>query len=189
VAITFENTSNTPNETVLREIDITVTDSESLASNTATTTIQVIDLPNAAPALDLDVLDNPNIEPNENAGVIPLNISDPINIITDADGNTIQATYSSVATVNGVTIDLVATLNDLEIIEPSTSNNPSTEFVFRTTPFTNDATDPDFGQLNANNSVPGDFGRAEVTYSLVDQATGNPVPLPMTMIYPVQILS
>ena len=81
LAITFENTSNQPNDTTIREIDITVTDGDSLASNTATSFIQVIDLPNEAPTIDLDVLDDPSVEPNEAAGIIPLNISEPINCL------------------------------------------------------------------------------------------------------------
>ena len=136
-----------------------------------------------APTIDLDVVDDPNVEPDEAAGIIPLNISAPINIITDADGNTIQATYSSVATVNGVTVDLVATLDSLDIIEPSTGGNQVTEFRFNTSPFTDDNNDQNFGEVNANNMIPGDFGRAVVTYSLVDQATGNPVPLTFTVLF------
>ena len=136
-----------------------------------------------APTIDLDVLDDPTVEPNEAAGIIPLNISEPINIVTDADGNTTQATYSSVAIVNGVTVDLVATLNTVEIIEPSTGGNSVDTFEFNTTPFTNVEGDPNFDQLNANNRLPGDFGRANVTYALVDQATGNPVPLTFTVLF------
>ncbi|MEL7015973.1 MAG: Ig-like domain-containing protein, partial [Pseudomonadota bacterium] len=141
---------------------------------------------NEAPTIDLDVLDNPNIEPDPSNGVIPLVITAPINIQTDMDGNTIQATYRGVATVNGVTVDLIATLNSIEIIEPSTGNmagNTVDEFEFNTSPFTRDPNDPNFGLFNANNTVPGDFGRANVTYSLVDQATGNPVPLTFTVLF------
>ena len=82
-----------------------------------------------------------------------------------------------------MTIDLVATLNSLEIVEPSTSNNQVNEFAFNTTPFSNDQNDPNFGERNANNRIPGDFGRVNVTYALVDQATGNPVPLTFTVLF------
>ena len=107
-----------------------------------------------APTIDLDVVDDPNVEPDEAAGIIPLDITTPVNIVTDADGNTTQATYRSVATVNGVTVDLVATLNSIEIIEPSTGGNQVSEFSFNTTPFSNDQNDPNFGELNANNRIP-----------------------------------
>jgi len=138
---------------------------------------------NEAPRIDLDVLNDPAIEPGANSGFTPLNISAPIDIITDADGNTILATYSGVAVVNGVTVDLVASLNSIEIIEPSTGNNPVSTFSFNTTPFTTDQNDPNFGLLNANNTIPGNFGRANVTYRLVDQETGNPVPLTFTVVF------
>ncbi len=138
---------------------------------------------NETPTIDLDVLNDPTIEPDANSGFTPLNISAPIDIITDANGNTVSATYSGVAVVNGVTIDLIATLNSLEIIEPSTGSNPVSEFRFGTTPFTTDQNDPNFGLLNANNTIPGDFGRANVTYRLVNQETGNPVPLTFTVIF------
>ena len=85
--------------------------------------------------------------------------------------------------MNGVTVDLVATLNTVEIIEPSTGGNSVDTFEFNTTPFTNVEGDPNFDQLNANNRLPGDFGRANVTYALVDQATGNPVPLTFTVLF------
>ena len=176
-AITFENTSSQPDETD-RTIEIVVTDGAQ-NSNAATATIKVIDLPNAAPTIDLDVLDNPNVEPDANTGVIALNISDPINIITDANGHTIQATYSSVAVVNGVTIDLVATLDSL-VTEFEPDSTAPTLFEFNTTSF---STDPNDTILNANNHVPGNFGRAVVTYELVDQATGNPVPLTFTILF------
>ena len=82
-----------------------------------------------------------------------------------------------------MTVDLVATLNSIEIIEPSTGGNQVSEFSFNTTPFSNDQNDPNFGELNANNRIPGDFGRVNVTYALVDQATGNPVPLTFTVLF------
>ena len=44
LAITFENTSATPDDTVTREIEITVTDEQLHESNTATSFIQVIDV-------------------------------------------------------------------------------------------------------------------------------------------------
>ena len=42
LAITFANTSEDPNSTTIREIDVVVTDNGSLASNTATAYIQVV---------------------------------------------------------------------------------------------------------------------------------------------------
>jgi len=44
-AITFENTSDQPNDNAIREIDIKVTDNEALVSNTATSFIQVVEIP------------------------------------------------------------------------------------------------------------------------------------------------
>ena len=131
-AIAYDN--NDSNISAARTVIFTLNDG-TFDSNAASATIIFESAGLAdptAPTIDLDVLDDPSVEPNEAAGIIPLNISEPINIVTDADGNTVEATYSSVAIVNGVTIDLVATLDNLEIIEESTSNNPVTEFTFNT---------------------------------------------------------
>ncbi len=62
-AITFENTSAFPNDTVVRNVSVQVTDDEALTSNIANSLLNVIDVPNDTDGdgvLDVDDLDDDN---------------------------------------------------------------------------------------------------------------------------------
>ena len=84
LAITFENTSTEPNDTVIREIDITVSDDEALTSNTATSFIQVVDIPNDPPVAIDD-------GPISTTGNVPENI-DVTSNDTDPDDDSLTVT-------------------------------------------------------------------------------------------------
>ena len=114
LAITFENTSNQPNDTTIREIDITVTDDDSLASNTATSFIQVIDLPNEAPTIDLDFVGDINAVPGSD-GFTSLTFTGPQAIGLDGQTEAVNgqgqfAIYRNVGLVDGQSIDIIATV-------------------------------------------------------------------------------
>jgi len=83
LAITFENTSNDPNETTVRAIEITITDDEAQTSNTATASIQVVAV-DGPTGPDHSFVDWTAFTPNGNDGTIVGTL--------DVDGTSVDVT-------------------------------------------------------------------------------------------------
>ena len=170
LAITFANTSTEPNDTTIREIDITVTNSDTLTSNTATSFIQVIDVP-----ADTDrdgITDDIDVD-DDNDGILDvLESTRAINLIPNSVpviiGNGTQdnlqlgdiAEFQNSAIINGDVFHL-----RLELVE--TRGIDDNDMVGLS----------DTATINLVNvdALPGDYAIFE--YSLIDAVTGNVVSL------------
>ncbi|MEO0618072.1 MAG: DUF4347 domain-containing protein, partial [Pseudomonadota bacterium] len=74
-AITFENTSTTPNDTTVREIDVDVTDDGGLTSNIGTAFMQVIDVVNSVDTDGDGITDDMDVD-DDNDGILDVNEMD-----------------------------------------------------------------------------------------------------------------
>jgi large repetitive protein len=90
-AIRFENTSLTPNDSITRLINVTVTDDTDQMSNIANAFITVVDIPNIAPVLDLDANNSStalgsNYKTFYTENTSSVSVVDSDVVITDVDG-------------------------------------------------------------------------------------------------------
>ncbi len=127
---------------------------------------------NETPRLDLDVISTAAV-PGEN-GLIPLTFTDPIVTneggTVEADGLALaeRAVYENVAIVNGVSVNLVAT-----VVNAAGPNNPTLNVID--------------GNANVGLGADGASGAtvqntATIRYELVESVSGNPIALDFTVL-------